>query len=88
MEIKVGRKWRIRSTSSSWDVDHMEGKGKSMKWTTKYSCVSLQSAVQEFFDMKVRAINSSDADQIVKAMTRIKDDLVKQVPNLRLVVGS
>jgi hypothetical protein len=87
MEIKVGRKWRIKSTSTSWDVDHMEGKKGKEAWKTKYSCVDLQAAVQEFFEMKVRAIESSDADQIIKSMTRIKNDLVKRVPNLKLVVG-
>lgn len=88
MEIKVGKKWRIKSTPSSWDVDHMEGKKGKEAWKTKYSCVDLQGAVQVFFDMKVRAIESSDADQIVKSMARIKKNLAKAIPNLKVVVDS
>jgi hypothetical protein len=86
MEISVGRKWKIQTTSTSYDVMHLEGKVGKETWKVKYSCTSLQGAVQTFFDMKVRAIQSSDATEIIAAMTRIKEDLVKAIPNLKVVI--
>lgn len=86
MEIPVGKKWRIKSTPTSYDVEHMEGKKGKETWKTKYSYTTLQGAAQAFFEMKVRAIESSDAAEIIAAMEKIKNKLIKAIPNLKVVI--
>lgn len=86
MEIAVGRKWRIHTTATSYDVEHLEGRGKNQNWKTKYSCNTLQGAVQAFFDHKVRAIQGKEPKEIILAIIEAKEALIKAVPNLKVVI--